>query len=164
MNTRRTRRRDSLRVVGREQASETRPEAIPIKQVRCRAGHHRFPLDEWEPPGPVPAGVSVMFASEGRYKLVEPCRACQAVTGVTYTHPGGQVDGHLRRQIIYGDEWVRMAQGTPRGKRVMRGEMYDRGQAQMQAFIGAAVTALADGARGPEPGRPPVTPVQFRSV
>lgn len=155
--------RRRLHVAG-DEASETRPEAIPSKQVRCRAGHHKFPLDEWEPPDPVPAGVIVMFASEGRYKLMEPCRACWAVTGVTYTHPGGGVDGYLKRHIVYGSEWVRMAQGAPRGKGLMRDTLYARGQAQLQVFIGRAITTLAEDDREPGPARPPVAPVQFRGA
>lgn len=153
-------RTSHLRVVG-ERASETRPEAIPPRQRRCRAGHHDFPLDRWMPPSPVPRGVAVMFASEGRYKLVELCSACEAVTGVTYTHPGGGFDGYLRRHIVYGSEWVRMAQDVPRGKALMRDTLYAEGRKQMQAFIGQAITALAEGDREPEPSRPPVAPVQF---
>jgi hypothetical protein len=165
MNDRRDGRgRGGLQVVGREAASETRPEAIPSKQIRCRAGHPRFPMDAWEPPAPIPAGVIVMFASEGRYKLMEPCQACWAVTGVTYTHPGGGIDGYLRRQLVYGGEWVRMAQGTPRGKGLMRDTLYARGREQLQAFIGKAITDLADEDREAEPGRPPAAPVRFKGA
>lgn len=149
--------RQRLRAVG-EQASE----ALPPRQVRCRAGRHHFPLDDWLPPAPVPAGVSVHFASEGRYKLVERCLACKAVTGVTYTHPGGEVDGFLRRQLVYDGDWVKLAQGVPRGRAAMRDVAWTRGREQMAAFIGQAVTTLLEDDR--EPVRPPVPPVVLRSV
>lgn len=149
-----------LRLAG--PAEGMHPEDIPTKQIRCRAGHHRFALDEWEPPAPIPRGVSVMFASEGRYKLMEPCLACMAVTGVTYTHPGGAVDGSLKRSIVYGQNWVRLPAGEPRGRRLMRGVQYRRGETQLRAFMGRALTDLAE--EYAEPERPSVTPVTFRSV
>lgn len=149
-----------LRVAG--PAEGMHPEDIPTKQIRCRAGHHRFALDEWEPPAPIPRGVSVMFASEGRYKLMEPCLACMAVTGVTYTHPGGAVDGSLKRSIVYGTNWVRLPADQPRGRRLMRGVQYRRGEAQLRAFMGQAITSLADEDR--ESSVPPVAPVRLRGV
>lgn len=165
MNARTTRRRrDSLRSVelGEHVAD---PSGIPIKQIRCRAGHHRFALDDWEPPDPIPGrGVTVMFASEGRYKLLEPCLACMAATRVTYTHPGGGIDGFLKSGIVYGKNWRKMAMDAPRGRRVMRDERCRRGQAQLTAFIGSAITSLADEAREGEPDRPGVPPVILRGV
>jgi hypothetical protein len=155
MNNRRLRLASDL-------ASETRPEAIPAIQRRCRAGHHDFPMDHWLPPAPVPRGVTVMFASEGRYKLVELCSACQAVTGVTYTHPGGAVDGHLRRQIVYSSEWVKLAQGVPRSKGLIRETLYADGREQLEAFIGRAITTLT--AEYDEPEARGVPPVILRST
>jgi hypothetical protein len=148
-----------LSVVGGTEGND--PGDIPIKQVRCRAGHHKFALDDWEPPSEIPRGVSVMFASEGRYKMMEPCLACMAATRVTYTHPGGGVDGFLKSGIVYGQNWVRMPMSQPRGSRVMRDERCRRGQAQLTAFMGRAITGLTDEA---EPERPPVAPVQFRGA
>jgi hypothetical protein len=164
MNTRRAvrRRAGNLRAVEPGQQA-VNAGSIPAKQLRCRSGHHPFPLDAWEPPAPIPAGVSVMFASEGRYKLMEPCPVCWAATRVTYTHPGGGVDGYLKSSIVYGTNWVRMAMDQPRGRRVMRDEKIRRGQDQMAAFIGSAVTSLADEAREPEPARR-VPPVILRST
>jgi hypothetical protein len=87
--------------------------SIPARQLRCRAGHHHFALDDWLPgEEEIPRGVTVMPASDGRLKLIEPCLDCLAVTGVTYTHPGGIFDGYLRRQIQYGPEWVRLGRVT----------------------------------------------------
>lgn len=128
MNTRRAvrRRAGNLRAVEPGQQA-VNAGSIPAKQLRCRSGHHPFPLDAWEPPAPIPAGVSVMFASEGRYKLMEPCPVCWAATRVTYTHPGGGVDGYLKSSIVYGTNWVRMAMDQPRGRRVMRDEKIRRG-------------------------------------
>jgi hypothetical protein len=163
MNTRRSRRRErNLHVIepGRE---ATDPGSIPVKQIRCRAGHHQFALDSWEPPAAIPSGVSVMFASEGRYKLMEPCPVCWAATRVTYTHPGGGIDGYLKSTIVYGTNWVRMAMGQPRGRRVMRDEKVRRGKDQLAAFIGSAVTSLADEAREPEPART-VPPTRFQGI
>lgn len=166
MNARRsTRRRAAGRLSVIEPGREAvDPGGIPGKQIRCRAGHHRFAMDDWEPPAEIPRGVSVMFASEGRYKLLEPCLACLAATRVTYTHPGGGIDGYLKSSIVYGQNWVRMAMDQPRGRRVMRDERYRRGKAQLAGFIGRAVTDLADEAREPEPARSPVAPVRFRGV
>jgi hypothetical protein len=121
-------------------------------------------MDDWEPPAAIPRGVSVMFASEGRYKLMEPCLVCMAATRVTYTHPGGEVDGFLKSGIVYGSNWVRMAMSQPRGRRVMRDERCRRGKNQLQDFIGRAITDLADEVQVPEPARSPVAPVRFRGV
>jgi hypothetical protein len=140
------------------------PSGIPARQIRCRAGHHQFALDDWEPPGAVPPGVSVMFASEGRYKLMEPCRVCMAATRVTYTHPGGGIDGFLKSGILYGPAWVPMSAGQPRGRRAMRDEKLRRGRSQMSSFIGRAVTSLTAEDREPADQRPPVAPVRFRGV
>lgn len=165
MNARTTRRhRENLRAV--EPGEHViDPAGIPIKQIRCRAGHHKFALDDWEPPAEIPRGVTVMFASEGRYKLLEPCLTCMAATRVTYTHPGGGIDGFLKSSITYGKNWQKMAMDAPRGRRVMRDERCRRGKKQLDAFIGAAITDLADDAREPEPEtRRGVPPVILRGV
>jgi hypothetical protein len=164
MNTRRTARRREANLRAVEPGQQVLdPSAIPVRQLRCRSGHHRFALDDWEPPAEIPRGVSVMFASEGRYKMLEPCLACLAATRVTYTHPGGGIDGYLKSGIIYGTNWVRMAMDRPRGRRVMRDEKVRRGRRQLDAFIGSAVTSLADEAREPGPV-PRVPPVILRST
>jgi hypothetical protein len=147
-----------------ETAHETPQEvgSIPARQKRCRAGHHRFPLDDWLPgEEPVPRGVSVMPSTEGRLKLVEPCTACQAVTGVTHTHPGGVFDGYLPRQIYYGKSWVKLDRDVPRSRRVMRDSRY-QGQAaseQIKELLGRVVTLVDDD----DTGRP-VVPVVFREA
>jgi hypothetical protein len=163
MNARRTarRRQGSLHAV--EPGTEAvNPGSIPTRQIRCRAGHHDFALDDWEPPAEIPRGVTVMFASEGRYKLLEPCLKCMAATRVTYTHPGGGIDGYLKSTITYGQNWVRMAMDQPRGRRVMRDERCRRGKTQLDAFIGAAITGLTEEAV--EPAHRGVPPVILRST
>jgi hypothetical protein len=124
--------------------------SIPARQLRCRAGHHSFALDRWLPAEePIPRGVTVMPASEGRLKLMEPCTDCLAVTGVTYTHPGGIFDGYLRRQIQYGAEWVRLDRDVPRSRRVMRDARYSAANAQIRELLGRVTTLVDDGPRRP---------------
>jgi hypothetical protein len=135
--------------------------SIPARQLRCRAGHHDFALDRWLPgEEPIPRGVTVMPASEGRLKLVEPCTACLAVTGVTYTHPGGIFDGYLPRHIQYGAEWVRLDRDVPRSRRVMRDARYSAANAQIRELLGRVTTLVEDQDRGP---RRPVS-VRFQGA
>lgn len=132
--------------------------SIPARQLRCRAGHHEFALDRWLPgEEPIPRGVTVMPASEGRLKLMEPCTACLAVTGVTYTHPGGIFDGYLPRHIQYGAEWVRLDQDVPRSRRVMRDARYSAASGQIKTLLGQVTTLVGD-----EPARPAA--VRFRGA
>jgi hypothetical protein len=57
-----------------------------------------------------------------------------------------------------------MAQGTPRGKGLMRDSLFAAGRKQLEDYIGRAVTSLTAEAAEPEPSRPSVAPVTFRSV
>jgi hypothetical protein len=135
--------------------------SIPARQLRCRAGHHNFPLDRWLPgEEPIPRGVTVMPASEGRLKLVEPCGDCLAVTGVTYTHPGGIFDGYLPRHIQYGTDWVRLDRDVPRSRRVMRDARYSAANAQIRELLGRVTTLVED---DPRSGRAPA-PVVFQGA
>jgi hypothetical protein len=140
---------------------------LPLRQRRCRGAHHSFALDDWDPPEAIPRGVTVMPADEGRYKFLEPCMKCMAVTRVTRTHPGGRIDGFMKSEIRYGAEWVRLDRSVPRGRRTMRDLRYQDGQKQLQALIGLAVTLMepdepaarrtppAPGRRRGKPPRPP---------
>jgi hypothetical protein len=126
--------------------------SIPARQLRCRAGHHSFALDRWLPgEEPLPRGITVMPASEGRLKLVEPCTDCLAVTGVTYTHPGGIFDGYLPRHIQYGGGWVKLDRDVPRSRRVMRNARYEAANEQIRELLGR-VTTLVDDDEKPVPG------------
>jgi hypothetical protein len=119
--------------------------SIPARQLRCRAGHHNFPLDRWLPgEEPIPRGVTVLPASEGRLKLVEPCGDCLAVTGVTYTHPGGIFDGYLPRHIQYGGTWVKLDRDVPRSRRVMRDARYQAANEQIKELLGRVTTLVDD--------------------
>jgi hypothetical protein len=134
--------------------------AIPARQLRCRAGHHNFPLDRWLPgEEPIPRGVTVMPASEGRLKLIEPCGDCLSVTGVTYTHPGGIFDGYLPRHIQYGANWVRLDRDVPRSRRVMRNARYEAANEQIRELLGRVTTLVDDDG---EPERVPG--VRFQGV
>jgi hypothetical protein len=134
---------------------------IPGKQVRCRTGHHRFAMDDWEPGENIPVrGVSVMPASDGRFALLEPCLACWEVTRVTYTHPGGGIDGHLQSHIRYGKGWKKIPSHLPRGKRVLRSEKYRRGEHQLKALLGRVVTVDGNEVSAP----PPVSAVKFQGA
>lgn len=132
---------------------------IPARQLCCRGGHHKFPMDEWIPGEPLPRDITVLPASEGRLKIMEPCRSCRAVTGVTYTHPGGEFDPYLPRHLQYGPEWVRLAMDVPRSRRVMRAARYSTAAAQTQIReLLAGVTTLEEPDDRPA-GR--VAPAQF---
>lgn len=159
MATTQTRRKPHLRAV-----TETPAEVgdIPARQLCCRGGHHKFPLDDWIPGEQLPRDITVMPASEGRLKIMEPCRSCRAVTGVTYTHPGGEFDPYLPRQLHYGTDWVRLAMDVPRSRRVMRAARYSSpaAQAQIRELL-AGVTTLD------EPDTRPVSrvaPAVFRGA
>jgi len=131
---------------------------LPARQLRCRGAHHTFALDDWIPgETEIPRGVTVMPATEGRLKLVEPCTSCWAVSGVTYTLPGGVFDPYMPRQLVYGSDWVRMEQHEPRGRRLMRAERYQRGAKQIAALL-TRVTEV-DEAPLPAPAvfRPPAS-------
>ena len=117
---------------------------LPPRQRRCRGAHHSFALDDWEPPEEIPRGVTTMPADEGRYKILEPCLKCLAVTRVTRTHPGGRIDGFMKSELRYGGTWVRLDRSVPRGRRQMRDLRYQDGQTQLQALIGQAVTLLEE--------------------
>jgi hypothetical protein len=156
MNAQRSGRGKGLRVVQPGERSVSSPGQLPGKQLRCRSGHHKFALDDWEPETEqIPRTVTVMPATEGRLKLMDPCTACWAVTAVTYTHPGGVFDPWLARQLVYGAEWVRMTQGEPRGRRVMRAEKYERGAKQIAELL-TRVTALDEDVPPPAVFQPPV--------
>lgn len=128
---------------------------LPGRQRRCRGAHHQFALDDWDPPEAIPRGVTVMPADEGRYKFLEPCLKCYAVTRVTRTHPGGRIDGFMRSELRYGAEWVRLDRSVPRGRRKMRDLRYQDGQKLLQSFIGQAVTLLEDDEPPARPTRLP---------
>lgn len=134
---------------------------IPARQIRCRKGHHAFALDDWIPGEEIPRGVAAMHASEGRYKLVEPCLNCSEVSRVTLTHPGGGIDGYLQSHLVYGPGWYRLPSYIPRGRRAMRDEAYRRGGRQLQALIGRAVTLLED---DDQPVIRAVQPVRFQGA
>jgi hypothetical protein len=138
--------------------------ALPASQVVCRSGHHRFALDDWDPGEEIPRSVTAMHADEGRYKLLEPCLKCWAVTRVTFTHPGGGIDGYLRPVLRYGKEWVKLDADVPRGRRVMRDQKYQRGQGRLKALIGRAVTLTEDAEDAEPSARRPVPRPVFRGV
>lgn len=119
---------------------------IPPRQLCCRGGHHRFPLDDWIPGEPLPSGITVLPASEARLKIVELCTSCRAVTGVTYTHPGGVFDPYLPRHLQYGADWVRLAMDVPRSRLVMRAARYSgpRAQEQIRELLGRVTTLVGD--------------------
>jgi hypothetical protein len=142
-----TRAKEKPRATYLKAVAETPTEvgSIPARQLRCRAGHHNFPLDRWLPgEEPIPRGVTVMPASEGRLKLVEPCGDCLAVTGVTYTHPGGIFDGYLPRHIQYGGTWVKLDRDVPRSRRVMRDARYQAANEQIRELLGRVTTLVDD--------------------
>ena len=142
MTTTRAMRAPHLKAVAE---TPTEVGSIPARQLRCRAGHHSFALDRWLPgEEPIPRGVTVMPASEGRLKLVEPCTDCLAVTGVTYTHPGGIFDGYLPRHIQYGGSWVKLDRDVPRSRRVMRDARYSAANEQIKELLGRVTTLVED--------------------
>lgn len=160
--TRGTPRSPHLKAV--EETPETPAEVggVPVRQLCCRGGHHEFALDKWIPGEPLPRGITVLPASEGRLKILEPCESCRAVTGVTYTHPGGVFDPYLPRQIHYGAEWVRLAMDVPRSRRVMRAARYSSkvAQAQIRELL-AGVTTLEEPDDRPASG---VAPAVFKGA
>jgi hypothetical protein len=111
-----------------------------------------------------------MHASEGRLKIMEPCNDCDAVTGVTYTHPGGVFDGYLPRHIQYGPEWVRLAMDVPRSRRIMRDARYSGPVAagQIRTELLSRVTTLEEAGERPQRTGPPViravSPVKFKGA
>jgi hypothetical protein len=134
-----------LRLVGSDQAElDGELGAMPGRQVVCRSGYHDFAMDRWDPTTPVPKSVTVMHASDSRYKFLDPCRNCGEATRVIYTHPGGRVDGFMETGIIYGGGWHKIPNHLPRTKRIVRAEKYRRGRKFLEDAISGAVTVVAD--------------------
>lgn len=124
-------------------------------EVECRSGHHGFELDHWHIGQPLPDSVYAEERDDGCYDLVSPCPNCGAKLIIT-SQPGGYLHGDLSRAIRYPGTWYSIPRELPYGKRVMRRELFRRGEGQFQALFRRAASV--------ERTAPGVPSVQFRGA
>jgi len=104
----------------------TRLSEIPDGQLACRAGRHKWALDELETGKPLPKGLTAIPVADseqrrGVYQLRDVCNRCRKVRIVT-TLPNGIYDVNADYAYHDPDDWVKLAAELDVTKRDLRAE------------------------------------------
>jgi hypothetical protein len=100
--------------------------SMPIGEVMCRSGRHRYGLDETLPGQAWPDTVRAWPADGGAYRIEDACLLCGLAWRVFYTGPNGELDPWAPYSTHYDRDWVSIPQEYDRTKAMLRSEKYRR--------------------------------------
>lgn len=99
----------------------TRVSEIPDNQLACRAGRHKWPLDDLQYGKPVPKGLQAIPQVDGCYQLRDVCQRCGKVRVLT-TLPKGVFDVSADYDYRNPSDWVTLGEELNVTKRDLRAE------------------------------------------
>jgi hypothetical protein len=83
----------------------TKVDEIPDRQLACRAGRHKWPLDELEVGKKAPKGLEISPSPSG-YQLDDVCTRCGKTR--TFTTHGNILDDTTDRRYKDPKDWVKL--------------------------------------------------------